>query len=91
MRTADAEAAEALAELEDRRRHRLTAWLRRRHRGRRPARLDRWPEETLVDATLGRVLRRLTERVRDTDQEAQASRDRLAHLRSIEAQTARGR
>ncbi len=41
MRTTNAEAAEALAEREDARHERIAARLRRRRRGRRPARLDR--------------------------------------------------
>jgi len=40
MTVVDAEAAEAVAEREDRRRDRLTARLRRRHRRRRA--VDRW-------------------------------------------------
>jgi len=95
MTVADPAAAEAAAELEDARRRRLGAWLRRRHRGRRPGRLDRWPDPTgvgtLVDVAFGRVLERLAKRVRATERETQASRDRLARLRSIEAETARGR
>ncbi len=40
MRIADPDVAEIVAEREDRRRHRMAAWLRRRHRRRRP--VDRW-------------------------------------------------
>ena len=102
MTLVDPELAEAAALREDQRLERIAARLRRRHRRRRPVdRLDRAETRraqadlaamgTFVDVALGRVIQRLTERVRDTDHEAQASRDRLARLRSIEAQTARGR